>query len=114
MHQYPVFKCIKQNIIDAYLVMEESYMKGGKMLIADNGGSAADSERIVGELMKSFKLVRKLDEKILEVNQELGEKLQGALPTIALDGHIALSTAYMNDVETFIDLLCTASKWLWN
>ena len=87
--------------------MEECYSSGGKLLIAGNGGSAADSEHIVGELMKGFKLTRKIDndysDKLISVDAELGktlsENLQGALTAIALDGHIALSTAYMNDCE---------------
>lgn len=70
-----------------------------------NGGSAADSEHIVGELMKEFKLKRKVyagqAEAMKAINPEMGEyladNLQGALPAIALTGHSALSTAYMND-----------------
>lgn len=53
--RYPALKSIEQSIIDAYLVMEECYENGGKLLIAGNGGSAADSEHIAGELMKRFK-----------------------------------------------------------
>lgn len=96
-------------------MLEESYENGGKLLVAGNGGSAADAEHIVGELMKGFKLPRKPEadfaEKLVEENQELGsvlaENLQGALPAIALDGHPALSTAYMNDCEP---LLCFAQQ----
>lgn len=86
-----------------------------KLLIAGNGGSAADAEHIVGELMKSFKMPRKpktaFAEKLVAEDRELGsvlaENLQGALPAIALDGHLALSTAYMNDCEP---LLCFAQQ----
>lgn len=86
-----------------------------KLLVAGNGGSAADAEHIVGELMKGFKLPRRpktdFAEKLMAENQELGavlaENLQGALPAIALDGHPALSTAYMNDCEP---LLCFAQQ----
>ena len=49
IERYPVLKSIKDSIIDAYLLMEQSYLNGGKLLIAGNGGSAADSEHIVGE-----------------------------------------------------------------
>ena len=52
VERYPALKSIEQSIIDAYLVMEECYENGGKLLIAGNGGSAADSEHIAGELMK--------------------------------------------------------------
>ena len=115
VERYPSLETAKEDIIKAYLLMEECYENGGKLLVAGNGGSAADAEHIVGELMKGFKLPRKPEadfaEKLVEENQELGavlaENLQGALPAIALDGHPALSTAYMNDCEP---LLCFAQQ----
>ena len=115
IERYPSLEPIKQELIDAYLIMEEAYSKGGKLLVAGNGGSAADSEHIVGELMKGFKMPRKMtsdfSEKLRAVDPELGDvlanNLQGALPAIALDGHPALTTAYMNDCEP---LLCFAQQ----
>lgn len=56
--RYPTLETIKQDIIDGYLIMEECYLNGGKLLVAGNGGSAADSEHIAGELMKRFKTPR--------------------------------------------------------
>lgn len=111
VERYASLESARNDIVAAYLLLEESYENGGKLLVAGNGGSAADAEHIVGELMKGFKLPRKPEadfaEKLVEENQELGsvlaENLQGALPAIALDGHPALSTAYMNDCEP---LLC--------
>ena len=113
--RYPVLEESRQDIEKAYLVLEECYREKKKVLIAGNGGSAADAEHIVGELMKGFKLPRKPDmgfaSKLIEKDEELGrvlaENLQGALPAIALDGHPALSTAYMNDCEP---LLCFAQQ----
>lgn len=113
--RYPTLESVKKEIAEAYFLLVESYRNGGKLLVAGNGGSAADAEHIVGELMKGFKLPRKPDvdfaEKLVKENEELGtvlaENLQGALPTIALDGHPALSTAYMNDCEP---LLCFAQQ----
>lgn len=115
VERYPSLESTKEDIIAAYLLMEECYENGGKLLVAGNGSSAADAEHIVGELMKGFKLSRKPDhafsEKLVAENQEFGlvlaENLQGALPAIALDGHLALSTAYMNDCEP---LLCFAQQ----
>lgn len=115
LERYPELKGIEQEVIDAYIIMEECYKKGGKLLVAGNGGSAADAEHIVGELMKGFKNPRKLSEEYAEkhiaINPKLGrvlaENLQGALPAIALDGHPALTTAYMNDCEP---LLCFAQQ----
>ena len=115
IQRYPVLKKVSQEIIEAYLLMKASYQNGGKLLIAGNGGSAADAEHIAGELMKGFKLPRKVTsefaEKLMKGDKELGimlaENLQGALPAIALDGNPALSTAYMNDCEP---LLCFAQQ----
>lgn len=115
VNRYPVLNSVKDEIVEAYFLLVESYKNEGKLLIAGNGGSAADAEHIVGELMKGFKLPRKLNEnftdKLISENEELGtvlaESLQGALPAIALDGHPALSTAYKNDCEP---LLCFAQQ----
>lgn len=115
INRYPQLSDCKSDIAVAYEILADSYAQGGKLLITGNGGSAADSEHTVGELMKSFVLPRKLHnshrEALLAVDKELGqtlaENLQGALPAIALDGHIALSTAYMNDCEP---LLCFAQQ----
>lgn len=115
LQRYPSLKSSKSDIIEAYLLLEECYKNGGKLLIAGNGGSAADAEHIVGELMKGFKMPRNLKdefiEKLIAEDQKLGailaDNLQGALPAIALDGHFALTTAYMNDCEP---LLCFAQQ----
>lgn len=115
LNRYPLLKTVEKEITEAYLLIEKSYKNDGKLLVAGNGGSAADAEHIVGELMKGFKYQRKihrdLAKRLLDENEELGEvlaeKLQGALPAIALDGHVALSTAYMNDCEP---LLCFAQQ----
>ena len=113
--RYPELKIVEEDIAAAYQLLKQAYKDGGKLLVAGNGGSAADAEHIVGELMKGFKLPRKpqaeFAEKLKEEHDELGvilaEHLQGALPAIALDGHPALSTAYMNDCEP---LLCFAQQ----
>ena len=111
--RYPQLIVAKDCIVEAYQILEESYTNDGKLLVAGNGGSAADAEHIVGELMKGFVNPRKLEaeysDALITVNKELGrvlsENLQGALPAIALDGHLALTTAYLNDCEP---LLCFA------
>lgn len=113
--RYPALMGVKQDLYNAYLLLKDSYEAGGKLLVAGNGGSAADAEHIVGELMKSFKLPRKIDaelaENLLTVDEKMGQvlaaNLQGALPAIALDGHYALSTAYSNDCNP---MLCFAQQ----
>lgn len=113
--RYPILECVSDDLLKGYEIMEDCYANGGKLLVAGNGGSAADAEHIVGELMKGFENPRKprtdYAEKLITANAELGvvlaENLQGAMPAIALDGHLALSTAYMNDCEP---LLCFAQQ----
>ncbi len=115
MKRYPSLETVKNEIIGAYLIMEQSYSNDGKLLVAGNGGSAADSEHMVGELMKGFKKQRKLSKEyadaLINVDSKLGkilsEKLQGTLPASSLNGHIALTTAYMNDCDP---LLCFAQQ----
>lgn len=110
MSRYPMLECCKDSIVGTFDMMERSYEEGGKLLVAGNGGSAADSEHIVGELMKSFVLKRKLDENMQQslrsvdsvLGNVLADKLQGALPAIALTGHPGLSTAYLNDVDPLL------------
>ena len=99
MKRYPMLAGMREEIELVFYIMKDSYEKGGKLLVCGNGGSAADSDHIVGELMKGFYKQRKRPaaEKIRFGEQ--GEKLQGALPAIALSQHSALSTAFLNDVD---------------
>lgn len=105
--RFPVLKGIRPDIIEAYLVMEECYMNAGKLLIAGNGGSAADSEHIAGELMKRFRISRPVSddfaERLKAVDRERGTALalhlEQALTAIPLVTHEALTTAYINDVD---------------
>lgn len=115
IERYPALCSIKAEIIAAYEAMEKCYENKGKLLLAGNGGSAADCEHIAGELMKGFKMKRSLSEKDCKaltdidetMGKELAEKLQGALPCISLVNHTALNTAYLNDVD---GLLCFAQQ----
>lgn len=108
--RYPALEVCRNEIWKSYEIIKASYENGGKLLIAGNGGSAADSEHIVGELMKGFVKPRKLSDEFVSklknvdehMGEELGEKLQGALPAIALVDHVALSTAYLNDVDPLL------------
>ena len=115
LQRYPELVTCQEAIEQAYTLMEICFARGGKLLVCGNGGSAADAEHIVGELMKAFVLERKpeqeLCEKLQAVDAQLGavlaQNLQGALPAIALDGHVSLTTAYMNDCQP---LLCFAQQ----
>ncbi len=112
---YPCLAKNREDISRAYAVLEECIAGGGKILIAGNGGSAADADHIVGELMKGFYLPRRLNGEWREAfcradkesGEELYEKLQGALPAIALHNHPSLNTAFANDVDA---RLCFAQQ----
>lgn len=105
--RYPMLESIQLEILDAYLIMEECYTNGGKILIAGNGGSAADSEHFAGELMKRFKIPRPISKefarKLQEIDplrgKDLTKKLECSLMVIPLVAHEALTTAYINDVD---------------
>ena len=107
MKRFPQLENNRKEIIEAYLTIKECYENDGKLLIAGNGGSASDSQHIVGELMKCFKLPRPIDScfanKLISIDEKRGEylanKLERSLPAISLVGHEALTTAYINDVD---------------
>lgn len=105
--RYPQLKECENSINEAFEVLKTSFENGGKLLIAGNGGSSADADHIVGELMKGFKNKRpineKLKQKIVSLYPEngllLAESLQQGLPAIALHNHQGMNTAFINDVK---------------
>lgn len=105
--RYPSLETCRKSIIDAYQIMEDCYSHDGKLLIAGNGGSAADSEHIAGELMKSFETPRPVPaefaEKLKTVDpvrgENLSKNLERGLMAIPLVAHEAMTTAYINDVD---------------
>lgn len=107
VNRYPKLEAVKNDIISAYFLLEKTYMDGGKLLIAGNGGSAADAEHIAGELMKRFKsprpispeLARRLKEIDPVRGKDLSNHLECSLMAIPLVAHEALTTAYINDVD---------------
>ena len=95
--RYPSLCECGESIEKALDIIIDTYENGGKILVCGNGGSAADSEHIVGELMKGFLKRREVtDERIPE---ELRKNLQGALPAISLPSQCAVLSAFINDVE---------------
>ena len=115
VERYPKLSSLKGQIWDAYIMLKECYENRNKLLIAGNGGSAADAEHIVGELMKGFNKKRPLsiEEKnnIISIHEELGiymvDKIQQSLPAIALTNTISLDSAFANDVD---GVLCIAQQ----
>lgn len=107
IRRYPALAPVRADIEAGYRLLADAYRAGGKLLVAGNGGSCADADHIVGELMKGFVLPRPvpadLAERLRALDPERGDalarRLQGGLPAIALTQHPALTTAYMNDVD---------------
>jgi len=95
--RYPALIECKNDIEKALEMIIDTYKKGGKLLVCGNGGSCADCEHIVGELMKGFMLKREVtDERIPD---EIRKNLQGGLPAISLPSQTAILSAFINDVE---------------
>lgn len=107
IERYPQLQVCKEDIIKTYEILEECYENDHKLLIAGNGGSAADSEHIAGELMKRFKIPRPVPDDFAEKlkaidpirGKNLAANLERGLMAIPLVAHEALSTAYINDVD---------------
>lgn len=107
VERYPVLGECKDDIAAGYFLLEDCYTNGGKLLAAGNGGSSADSEHIVGELMKSFQIPRPVSDrfakKLKEIDPVRGETiardLEQPLMAISLTTQTTLMTAYINDVD---------------
>ena len=97
LKRYPELQVCKEDIQKALELMIDTYKNGGKILVCGNGGSAADSEHIVGELMKGFMLKRTVTDE--RIPTHLRCNLQGALPAISLPSQSAILSAFINDVE---------------
>lgn len=90
----------------AYRLLEACYSGGGQVLVCGNGGSAADCEHLVGELMKGFVTRRPLPDEVAQEfaqthpdgGRELAGRLQGALPAISLVSQTGIATAIANDM----------------
>lgn len=97
----------KPELLSVCEALLKVYRNGGKVLLCGNGGSCADGDHIVGELMKGFLLKRPLPEEVQNRLKEsygaegmhLAEKLQCGLPAISMNAHAALMSAFSNDVD---------------
>lgn len=106
--RYSNLQICRNDMEQGVSLMCDTYRKGGKILVCGNGGSCADSEHIVGELMKSFVLCRKIPksdtekfQKLLGDEAELFEKyLQRGIPAFSLCSQSGVMTAYNNDVNS--------------
>lgn len=107
--RYPALESCRESVMQAYIILRDSYMHGGKLMVGGNGGSCADSEHIVGELMKGFYLKRPVSAQRKAALSAMDAILPGAsglmqqgLPALALTGHAGLSTAVANDMDPLL------------
>lgn len=106
--RFPELESIKENMWEVFLEMVKTYKNGGKVLVCGNGGSAADAAHIVAELMKSFMFKRELKGKekynlpwiSKDDSNSILNQLEYGLPAVNLCAHIALNTAFANDVNS--------------
>lgn len=99
---YPELRICEESIRTSALLIVDSFRSNGKLLVCGNGGSAADSEHIVGELMKSFRFKRPVDSDFQDAycavnGRDVPSWLEGALPAISLVSQTAFATAFSND-----------------
>ncbi len=104
LERYPALNDIKESVLNAFNLIKSTYQNGGRLYCGGNGGSSSDCEHIVGELLKSFKKRRAVDEKTASGLLSYGEdgeyllsKLEGALPATSLISQTGILTAFAND-----------------
>lgn len=120
IQRYPALAAAKEDVFAAFETLKTCYEKGGRVYLCGNGGSAADCEHIVGELVKSFKKKRPIANALSanlkgegELGEELIKDLEGGLPAISLCGHTPLTLAFLNDKNpmlTFAQQLSVMGK----
>ncbi|PZR76884.1 MAG: phosphoheptose isomerase [Chthoniobacterales bacterium] len=103
LQRYPVLHACEQDLSAAFDILTRAYKAGNKLLVCGNGGSAADSDHIVGELMKGFLKRRPISaahaaQLKAEGGKNIASRLQGTLPAISLPSQVALVTAIGNDI----------------
>lgn len=104
---FPLLSAIKPSIMQAFELIKQTFTDDGIIYVCGNGGSAADAEHMVGELMKGFLLPRPIDpsfnDKLTSLYGDEGSmissNLQEGIKAISLNGHPSLATAFGNDVD---------------
>jgi D-sedoheptulose 7-phosphate isomerase len=105
LQRYRALEACEKDLTAAFDLLMAAYKNRNKLLVCGNGGSAADSEHIVGELMKGFlkrrpisaEQVAKLAESGGAVGKTIAARLQGTLAAISLPSQMSLLTATAND-----------------
>jgi len=106
IERFPELKETLNSIKEAALIIIKALENGSVLYLCGNGGSASDCEHIAGELLKSFKCKRKLNNYIVNKfkkfgsdGKDLAEKLEDGLRAVALTSHPSFATAFANDVD---------------
>jgi len=100
----PAIAAVKDTLQASVILLTDCFAGGGKLLICGNGGSCADADHIVGELVKAFRIKRPLEKEFFDSllrgieGASLARHLQSGLPAINLGAQSALITAMANDV----------------
>ncbi len=104
--RHPTLAPLRDTIEAAVTLLYDSCRAGGKLLVCGNGGSCADADHMVGELMKGFLKKRPLTTaqidalaQVCDAPHAFASGLQGAIPAISLGAQSAVLTAYANDVD---------------
>lgn len=111
LRRYPALECCAEAIRQTVGELVTCFAGGGRLLVCGNGGSAADSAHIVGELTKGFLSKRPLPDDLscrlaaidretgTDLGEKLSQKLQQGLPAQNLCESLALNTAAANDLD---------------
>ncbi len=100
IENFPALESCAGDVRRAFELLASCFHSGGKLLLAGNGGSAADCEHWAGELLKGFRNPRKLSGADTEkLGPQLAKKLQGGLPALPLPSLVSFATAWANDCD---------------
>ena len=106
IRRHPPLAACREDILTAFELLLGTCSSGGTVFTCGNGGSAADADHIVGELLKRFRKERDIpaDLKLhlLEGDEDgvlLAERLEGSLAAVSLCAQSAIITATSNDVD---------------
>lgn len=99
--RYPLLASCESEIQQATDLIIKTFESGNRLYICGNGGSAADADHIVGELMKGFLKKRPLtaEQTASFDDKQLAHGLMQGLPAISLHSQSAFLTAFLNDED---------------
>lgn len=107
MRRQPNLLLRRENIVSAFEICKKGFDLDHTLFVCGNGGSAADAEHIVGELLKGFLKKRRVSSEMRTAlvdaygddGKKMADRLQGGLRAISLTSHVSFSTAFANDEE---------------